>query len=50
MGDRARYDEDSEHSCKVEFSLVGDTLIASDNGLCGGANVRFDGVYRRAKH
>jgi hypothetical protein len=35
--------------CKLTLRLVGDYLIAADNGECGGANVRFDGVYRRKK-
>jgi hypothetical protein len=47
MGSRARYAQDD---CKIDFVLVGDILVASDRseeGTCGGANVRFDGVYRR---
>ena len=45
---RAHYDDgDGQYGCKIEFTLIGDTLIASDNGWCGGANVRFDGVYSR---
>jgi hypothetical protein len=43
-GNRGVYDNGE---CKIDFSLVGDTLIARDNSQCGGANVRFDGVYRR---
>ena len=35
--------------CKLTLRLVGDYLVAADNGECGGANVRFDGVYRRKK-
>jgi len=46
FGDRAHYDVDG---CKVDFVLVGDMLIASDNEMCGGMNVRFDGVYRRGR-
>ena len=46
QGNRASYDEDD---CKVEFVLVGDMLIARDNELCGGMNVRFNGVYRHGK-
>lgn len=33
--------------CKMTLRLVGDYLIADDNGDCGGMNVTFDGVYRR---
>ena len=33
--------------CKLTLRLVGDFLVADDNGECGGVNVTFDGVYRR---
>jgi len=33
--------------CRITLRLVGDYLVADDNGECGGANVTFDGVYRR---
>lgn len=46
QSDHAHYDADG---CRVDLVLVGDTLIASDNEMCGGANVRFNGVYRRQK-
>lgn len=39
--------EIAEGECKVWLTLVGDYLIARDNSACGGANVRFDGVYVR---
>ena len=48
-GDRGHYGDGEDDGCEIEFRLVGDTLIASDNSLCGGANVRFDGVYQRPK-
>ena len=35
--------------CALTLRLVGHYLVAADNGECGGANVRFDGVYRRKK-
>ena len=38
---------DDEFSCVVNFQLLGSYLIATDNGNCGGMNVRFDDVYRR---
>lgn len=28
--------------------LLGDVLVVADNSECGGMNVRFNGVYRRA--
>jgi hypothetical protein len=33
--------------CTLWLQLIGPYLVASDNGRCGGRNVRFDGVYRR---
>ena len=49
-GDRLRAwgdDVRGEDSCRVDFTLLGDFLLASDTGNCGGANVSFTGVYRR---
>jgi hypothetical protein len=39
--------EFSDDVCKVKLSLVGQWLLASDNGGCGGMNVTFTGVYSR---
>jgi hypothetical protein len=36
-------------SCRLTLRLIGPFLSASDNGNCGGMNVRFDGVYARKK-
>ena len=38
-----------EEECRVVLKLVGDFLLASDNSECGGANVRFNGVYKRGR-
>ncbi|MFG6487973.1 hypothetical protein ACG04R_14915 [Roseateles sp. BYS78W] len=38
-----------EARCRLRLSLVGPLLIASDNHLCGGVNVAFDGVYVRQR-
>ncbi|MBC9031104.1 hypothetical protein IAG41_01740 [Sphingomonas sp. JC676] len=46
LGNRARHDQDY---CKIDLALIGDILIASDNDMCGGTNVRFNGVYRRVR-
>jgi hypothetical protein len=45
-GNRAHH-SDGENWCKVEFTLLGDLLIAADNDKCGGMNVSFSAVYRR---
>jgi hypothetical protein len=36
-----------EEVCQLSLKLVGDYIIAVDNTDCGGANVRFNGVYRK---
>jgi hypothetical protein len=38
-----------EEECRVRLKLVGDYLIVSDNSECGGANVRFNGVFRKSR-
>lgn len=35
--------------CRVTLRLVGAYLVVDDNNECGGANVSFDGVYRRRR-
>lgn len=35
--------------CQVRLRLFGRYLVVDDNTLCGGANVRFNGIYVRAK-
>ncbi len=47
FGNRARYDDDN--LCEVNFTLLGNYLIAGDNRNCGGANVSFSSVYRRVR-
>lgn len=42
-------DGDDQYSCMVNFSLLGDYLVVADNKNCGGANVSFDGVYRKTR-
>jgi hypothetical protein len=36
-------------TCTVQANLFGDYLIVKDNAGCGGVNVRFQGVFTRAK-
>lgn len=46
QGNQITLDDDI---CKVTLTLIGDYLIANDNLQCGGANVTFDGMYRKKK-
>jgi hypothetical protein len=50
IGDHAEFVEDAGDSsgCKVTMTLVGTYLVVSDNHVCGGMNVTFDGIYSRA--
>jgi hypothetical protein len=47
QGGRARLADEYPDGCRATLTLVGPFLVASDNGGCGGMNVRFDGIYRR---
>lgn len=47
FGNRGRYSD--ENLCEIDFTLLGDFLIAGDNGQCGGMNVSFSAVYRRVR-
>jgi hypothetical protein len=46
MGHKLRYSESD--ACTVDLALLGKYLLANDNNMCGGANVRFWGIWRRA--
>lgn len=46
LGPRGRYDD--SNLCEVNFTLLGDYLLADDNNRCGGMNVSFTGLYQRA--
>jgi hypothetical protein len=42
-------DGNDEASCVVKLHRRGPYLVASDNNYCGGLNVRFDGIYTKAR-
>lgn len=39
---------DEEYACRVHMQYVAHNLVVTDNSRCGGLNVRFDDVYRKA--
>ena len=39
-----------ENGCKISVRLLGDYLVAADNGACGGMGVSFSGMYRLRHH
>jgi len=48
-GNRLTISEGSDkYSCVAHLRLLGSLLVVNDNGNCGGMNVRFDAVYRKA--
>ncbi len=50
IGNRVDYGEGDEgYACRATMRLLGEYLLVTDNGNCGGANVRFTGIYQR-KH
>jgi hypothetical protein len=36
-----------DDSCKLDLALIGDYILANDNNMCGGMNVRFWGIWKR---
>ncbi len=43
-------DGDDEYDCKATMRLLVNYLIVSDNMKCGGMNVSFSGIYKRAAY
>lgn len=43
------YDQGEEGLCRVKLRLVGPWMVVNDNQKCGGHNVTFTGIYRRAR-
>jgi hypothetical protein len=43
-----RPDAAEQFDCVVQLEIGYTQLLATDNGMCGGHNVRFDGTYHRA--
>lgn len=38
---------EDDYACSVTLQRVADALVVTDDGHCGGMNVRFDDIYRR---
>jgi hypothetical protein len=47
-GNHVHFAEDGAESCTIDLTLAGQFIIASDNERCGGMNVRFQGIWKRA--
>lgn len=48
-GNHLHFVESGADSCTVDLTLIGKYLVANDNNLCGGENVRFWGIWKRAR-
>jgi hypothetical protein len=48
-GNHLHFVEDGPDSCTVDLTLIGKYLVADDNQMCGGMNVRFWGIWKRGK-
>ncbi len=48
VGNRVQFIEDGADGCIVDLTLIGRYMVANDNSKCGGMNVRFWGIWRRA--
>lgn len=38
-----------DDACTIDLALIGNHLLSNDNNMCGGMNVRFWGVWKRAR-
>jgi hypothetical protein len=47
-GNKLHFVDDSD-ICTVDLALIGKYMIANDNNMCGGVNVRFWGIWKRAR-
>jgi len=48
IGNHLHYSEGGDNACTVDLALVGKYILANDNNQCGGMNVRFWGIWKRA--
>ena len=49
VGNHLHFVESGADSCTVDLTLIGKYLVANDNNRCGGENVRFWGIWKRAR-
>ena len=47
-GNQLHFVEEAADSCTVDLTLIGKYLVGNDNAMCGGMNVRFWGIWKRA--
>lgn len=47
VGNHLHFVQNGPNSCTLEMTLLNRYILASDNGLCGALNVRFQGIWKR---
>lgn len=47
VGNRLHFVQDGPDSCTIDMTLLDRYILASDNGLCGALNARFQGIWKR---
>ena len=46
-GNHLHFEEAGPNTCTIDLTLAGKFILASDNELCGGMNVSFQGFWKR---
>jgi hypothetical protein len=47
VGNHLHFAENGPNSCAIDMTLMSRYILASDNGLCGSLNARFQGIWKR---
>jgi hypothetical protein len=47
VGNHLHFVQNGPNSCAIDMTLLNQHILASDNGLCGALNVRFQGIWKR---
>jgi hypothetical protein len=47
VGNRLHFVQNGPDNCTIDMTLLERYILASDNGLCGALNARFQGIWKR---
>jgi hypothetical protein len=47
VGNHVHFVQNGPNSCAIDMTLLNRYILASDNGLCGALNARFQGIWKR---
>jgi hypothetical protein len=48
VGNHLHFVQSGPNSCAIDMTLLHGYILASDNGLCGALNARFQGIWKRS--